>query len=157
MFTIIACIGKNNELGKANGLVFRIKEDMKFFRDKTLGHKIVMGRMTWDSLPDKLPGRENIVLSSREFDGPDRIIHDINSFIEQYKDRDEEIFVIGGGTVYLQFLPYANTMYITEVDASDSRATTFFPEFNPDDYSKEILRKGSENDLTYTFAKYTKK
>lgn len=154
MFSIIAAIGKEGELGRENGLCFRIREDMKFFRDTTMNHKIVMGHKTWDSLPGKLPGRENIVISRHDFDGPDLIIHDINEFIERYKDADEEIFVIGGGTVYLQFLPYAESLYLTEVDATDPRATTFFPEFNRSKYSREIIKKSQENGLEFTISKY---
>ena len=116
MISIIAAIGKNNELGKDNQLIFHIKEDMKFFREKTNGHKIIMGHKTWDSLPGKLKNRENIVISRHDFEGPDAIVHDINQFIDKYKDSDEEVFVIGGGTVYHQFLPYAKTLYLTEVD-----------------------------------------
>ena len=156
MFSIIAAIGKNNELGKDNGLVFHIKEDMKFFRDTTMGHKIIMGHKTWDSLPSKLPGRENIVLSRHDFEGPDSIIHNIHDFISEYKDSDEEIFIIGGGTVYLQFLPYASTIYLTEVDATEPRATTFFPEFDKTHYKKELIKTGRENGLSFTISKYTK-
>ena len=157
MFCIIAAIGKNNELGIDNKLVFHIKEDMKFFRETTTGHKVVMGRKTWDSLPGKLPKRKNIVISRREFDGPDLIVHDINEFIDKYKDTDEKIYIIGGGTVYLQFLPYAKTLYLTEVDATEPKATTFFPEFNKGDYNKQIIKEGSENDLVYSIVKYDKK
>ena len=105
MFSIIAAIGKNKELGKNGDLVFHIKEDMKYFRDTTKGHKIIMGHKTWDSLPGKLPNRENIVISRNQVEGTD----------------------------------------------------TFFPEFDKTKYHKTIIKKGSENDLTYTFAKYTKK
>ena len=157
MFSIIAAIGENNELGKDGGLVFHIKEDMKFFKEKTLGHKVVMGSKTWESLPHKLPGRENIVVSRREFAGPDLIVHDLGQFIRENNDTREEIFVIGGGTVYLEFLPYATTLYLTEVEAGDKRATTFFPEFDKSKYEKEVLKKGFENGLNYTFVKYTKK
>ncbi len=157
MFIIIAAIGKNNELGKNNDLIFHIKEDMKFFREKTSGHKIVMGHKTWDSLPGKLKNRENIVISRHDFPGPDLIVHDSDAFINDNKDTDEEIFIIGGGTVYHQFLPYAKILYLTEVDKMDSEATTFFPEFDKTDYKREIIKKGSEDDLAYSFVKYTKK
>ena len=156
MFTIIAAIGKNNELGKNNDLIFHIKEDMKFFREKTNGHKIVMGHKTWDSLPGKLKNRENIVISRHDFPGPDLIIHDFDQFMKENKDSDEEIFIIGGGTIYHQFLPFAKTLYLTEVDISDSSATTFFPEFDKSEYKREIIKKGSEDDLVYSFVKYTK-
>ena len=157
MFSIIAAIGKNNELGKKNGLVFKIKEDMRYFRDKTMGHKVVMGSNTWNSLPAKLNGRENIVISTREFDGPDLIIHDAKDFIQKNLKSDEEIFIIGGGTVYMQFLPFAKNIYLTEVDAEDKEAVTYFPEFNKDEYDIELVKKGSENGLNYSFFKYTRK
>ena len=157
MFSIIAAIGKNNELGKNNGLVFKIKEDMKFFKDKTTGHKVLMGSNTWRSLPGKLKDRENIVISTRDFEGPDLIIHDIKSFISKNVDSDEEIFVIGGGTVYMQLLPFAKFLYLKEVEAEDSGATTYFPEFNKNDYDIVLIKKGSENGLNYSFMKYIKK
>ena len=155
MFSIIAAIGKNNELGKNNGLIFHIKEDMKYFREKTLNHKVVMGHKTWDSLPGKLKNRENIVISRYDFSGPDQIIHDINQFIDKNKDTNEEIFIIGGGTVYLQFLPYTKKLYLTEVDAEDSHASTFFPEFDKLKYDKKIIKKGIEDGLAYVFTEYT--
>lgn len=157
MFSIIAAIGKNRELGKKGELIFHIKDDMRFFRETTSGHKIVMGRNTWLSLPGKLPNRENIVISSQNFDGPDQIIHDLNSFIRDHKDTEEEIFIIGGGTIYKQFLPYAKNLYLTEIDAADSKADTFFPEFNPKNYTKKIIKKGSDHDLNYAIAKYHQK
>ena len=157
MFSIIAAIGKNKELGKNGDLVFHIKEDMKYFRDTTNGHKIIMGHKTWDSLPGKLPNRENIVISRNQVEGADLTVTNLNDYIEQNKDTVEEIFVIGGGMVYFEFMNYAKNLYLTEVDATVSDADTFFPEFDKTKYHKTIIKKGSENDLTYTFAKYTKK
>lgn len=156
MFSIIACIGKNHELGKENQLVFHIKDDMKFFRETTAGHKIVMGRKTWESLPSKLPHRENIVLSSRDFDGPDLIVHDIEQFIHDYQDSDEEIFIIGGGSIYEAFLPHATNLYLTEVNSSVPDADTFFPAFDKTKYTKSLIKKGTENDLEYSIIKYIK-
>ena len=157
MFSIIAAIGKNKELGKNGDLVFHIKEDMKYFRDTTKGHKIVMGRKTWESLPGKLPNRENIVISRHPVDDADATITDLADFIEQHKDTNEEIFIIGGGMVYTTFLDHAKTLYLTEIDAPAPAADTFFPDFDKSKYEKTIIKKGSENDLTYAFAKYTKK
>ena len=156
MFSIIAAIGKNNELGKDNQLIFHIKDDMKFFKETTLGHKIVMGSSTWKSLPGKLPGRENIVISRHDFDGPDLIIHDLDDFLAKHQSTPEEIFIIGGGSIYSQFLPYARHLYLTEIDASTNDADTFFPGFNKSNYTKQLIKEGSENGLNYTIAKYTK-
>lgn len=157
MFSIIAAIGKNHELGKNNGLIFHIKDDMKFFREKTTGHKVVMGYNTWKSLPGKLKNRQNIVISEEDFDGPDEIIKDLETFISKNQSSKEEIFIIGGGMVYREFLPFVKNLYLTEIDATDSSATVFFPEFEEPNYQKEIIKKGFENGLNYSITKYIKK
>lgn len=156
MFSIIAAIGKNRELGLNGQLIFHIKEDMKFFRETTSGHKIVMGRKTWESLPGKLPNRENIVVSRNDVAGADLTIKDLSEFIAKNQDTSEEIFIIGGGMLYATFLPYAKNLYLTEINAS-APADTFFPKFDKSKYDKTIIKKGSQDDLAYTFAKYTKK
>ena len=156
MFSIIAAIGKNKELGKNGDLVFHIKEDMKYFRDTTKGHKIVMGRKTWESLPGKLPNRENIVISHHPVDGADATITDLDEFIKQNENTNEEIFIIGGGMVYATFLDHAKNLYLTEIDAPAPAADTFFPDFDKSKYEKTIIKKGSEDDLAYAFVKYSK-
>ena len=156
MFSLIAAVGKNWELGKKGGLVFHIKEDMQFFKDTTTGHKVVMGRKTWDSLPGKLPNRKNIVLTTRELEGPDKVVHDMKEFIEKNKDTDEEIFVIGGGSMYMEFLPVASKIYLTEVDAEDKDVDTYFPEFDKTKYSRTVIKKGKENDLAFSICLYQK-
>lgn len=156
MFSIISAVGKNKEIGKDNQLIFHIKDDMAFFREKTLEHKVVMGQNTWNSLPKKLEKRENIVVSYSDFDGPDYIIHDIDDFIEKNKDTDEEIFIIGGATIYREFLPYVKKMYLTEIDASCPDATVFFPDFDTSSFAKTILKEGKENDLAYVISEYKK-
>lgn len=156
MFSLIAAIGKNRELGKGNQLVFHIKEDMQFFRDTTTGYKVVMGRKTWESLPGNLKNRENIVISHQDFVGPDRIVHNLDSFITEHQDSDEEIFVIGGGSIYAEFLPHAKHLYLTEVDASAPDATVFFPKFDKSKYSRTLIKKGKDHDLAFAIFKYTK-
>lgn len=156
MFSIIACVGKNRELGKGGQLIFHLKEDMRFFKETTRRHKVVMGRKTWESLPFKLPERENIVISSRDFEGPDEIIHDIRKFIDENKDTDEEIFVIGGGKIYQEFLPVASKIYLTEVDADISEADTYFPEFDKTGFRRIIIKEGTQDDLTFAIILYQK-
>ena len=155
MFSIIACIGKNRELGNQGGLVFHIKEDMQFFKDTTMGHPVIMGDRTFSSLPHALPGRTNYVLTRHPERLPEGVVavNDIEAFIKDHAD--EEVFVIGGGFVYNEFLPYADNLYLTEVDA-EAEADTFFPEFDKSKYEKTIIKKGQSDDLTYSFAKYTK-
>ena len=156
MFSIIAAIGKNGELGLKGKLVFHIKEDMKFFRETTKGHRVVMGSKTWESLPGKLPGRENIVIYSREFAGPDRIIHDVNDFIKENLASEEEIFVIGGAKVYKKFLPFAKRLYLTEIDAV-AEADAYFPCFKCEKYDIITLKQGIGNGARYVINQYIKK
>ena len=140
MFSIIAAVGQNRELGKDNKLVFNIKEDMKFFRETTTSHPVIMGQATYDSIGRPLP-------TSVE------VIPDLIAFLEKHQTDPEEFFVIGGGTIYRLALPYAKNLYLTEIDAS-APADTFFPEFDKSKYTKTIIKKGSENDLTFSFVKY---
>ena len=108
---VIAAIGKNNELGKNNDLVWRLKGDMKFFRETTMGHPIVMGRKTFESLPKVLPGRKNIVISSNEIlnDEIERY-KSIKEFLLKYKEFNEDVFIIGGASIYKQFIDLASKL-----------------------------------------------
>lgn len=173
MFSLIAAIGKNRELGKNGELVFRIPEDMKYFRETTIGHKVLMGRKTWESLPGKLPNRENVVLSRKpistfsssrssqltsadEKDSPDLVISNLSEFVGENKDTEEEIFVIGGGMVYWEMMKYAKKLYLTEVDA-EVEADTFFPEFNKNEWTRTVIKEGEDNGIKYAFVMYERK
>ena len=137
--SMIAAVGKNLELGKNNDLIWHFKEDMKFFKDTTMGHTVVMGRKTFESLPKALPGRKNIVISSNaEYQAQGATV--VTSVEEALQIADnEEIFVIGGGKIYAEFLPYADKLYLTEIDAECTDADTYFPQFNKSEYIKEII------------------
>ena len=157
MLSLIAIIGKNRELGKNNKLLFSIPEDMQFFKEKTMGHKVLMGRKTWESLPGKLQGRTNIVVSRNPVPEADESVSDLMRFIEKNKDTDEEIFVIGGGMVYFETLPYAKKIYLTEVEAEASEVDSWFPEFDDSQYERTVIKEGQSNDLTYTIACYERR
>jgi dihydrofolate reductase len=156
MFSIISAIAKNNAIGKGNDLIYHLKEDMKFFRETTKGHTVIMGKKTWESLPGKLKDRKNLVISYDEFDGPDGIITNLDKYIEENQDTDEEIFVIGGGSIYKYMLPYAKCLYLTEIDA-EPEADTYFPEFDRKDYTKETLKTGSDGELNFEINRYERK
>lgn len=157
-FSIIAAVGKKLELGKDNQLVFHIKEDMKFFKETTVGHPVLMGKNTFESIGKALPGRQNYVVTRYPEDLPDEVeaVRELKQFIEKNVDDETEIFVIGGASIYKTFLPYAKKLYLTEIDA-DTEADTFFPEFDESKYDRKVIKKGQENDLTYTFVEYTLK
>lgn len=156
MLSLIAAIGKDRGLGKDGQLLFRIKEDLQFFKDTTMGRKILMGRKTWESLPGKLNGRENLVVSRHPVEGADLSISDLPQFIAEHATSDEEIFVIGGGMLYFETLKHARHLYLTEVDATRD-ADTFFPVFDKSLYSREVIKEGKDHDLAYSIVKYTKK
>lgn len=155
MISIIAAIGKNRELGLNNNLVFNIKEDMQFFKDTTTGHPVVMGQATFDSIGRPLPNRKNYVASFSPENLPEsvEVVPDLIAFLKEHQNDPEELFVIGGATIYKLALPYAKTLYLTEIDAS-AKADVFFPEFDKQKYSREVIKKGKDNDLTYSFVKY---
>lgn len=157
MFTLIACIGKNNEIGKKGELVFNIKEDMDFFRKTTTGSPVVMGYNTWLSLPQKLKNRKNIVISYEDFTGPDEVITDLDQFINDYEHSEEEYFIIGGGMIYHRFIPHADKIYLTEVEAEVPDADVFFPDFSKENYKKSIIKENTDGQHKFVITKYVKK
>ena len=156
---MIAAVGKNNELGKDNNLIWPIKEDLKFFKNVTIGHTVIMGANTFYSLPKVLPNRTNIVLSQEKIDVPEAVIlsNDVNEFLEDYKNKDEIVFVIGGGTIYRLFIDKVDEIYLTEIDAECNDATVYFPNFNKNEFNKEELSSHSENALNYKHVLYRRK
>ena len=147
MISMIAAIGKNNELGKNNDLIWHLKEDMKFFKKKTMNHNVVMGRKTYESLPGGLPGRKIIVLSTKPVDKEVIVFDNINNIVDKYKNNEEEIFICGGASIYKQFLPYADKLYLTEIDSEDKEADTFFPEFQKDNWNKSLIEEHNQKGI----------
>jgi dihydrofolate reductase len=130
--SIIVAITENNGIGKNNQLLVHLPEDLKWFKRITQGHKVIMGKNTYFSLPKRpLPGRINVVLSDIPGEQIDGCIsaYSLDGVIEQC-DENQENFIIGGASVYRQFLPYAQKLYITKIHTS-LEADTFFPEIDP--------------------------
>ena len=154
--SIIAAVGKNNELGKNNDLIWHFREDMQFFKKTTIGATVIMGRKTFESLPKALPNRRNIVISSdRNYNAEGaQTVCSIEEAIELTKD--EKVFIIGGASIYKAFLPYANEIFLTEIEAQCEDAHTYFPEFNKSLYNREVLGASSENNSEFSFVKYTR-
>lgn len=133
MFSIIVAISKNRVIGKDNSLIWHIPEDLKRFKELTMGKTIVMGRKTFESLPCVLPGREHVVLTqNKQFTFTHdkvKIFNDVNEIISTYKDSEDEIFIIGGGEIYDMFLNHAKKLYVTEV-LEEFQGDTYFPKIN---------------------------
>ena len=155
---MIAAIGKNNELGVDNKLIWHLKNDLQFFKKTTMGKNIIMGRNTFDSLPKMLPGRKHIVLSTTvNLNEEIEIYRSIKEFLEVYKDFNEEMFVIGGAQIYIQFLEFSNNLYLTEINSEYEKADVYFPTFNKEEYNKIVLSENEENNIKYSHVLYKKK
>lgn len=155
---IIAAIGKNNELGKNNDLIWKFKEDMKFFKETTIGHPVVMGRKTFESLPKVLPGRKNIVITRSEIlNNEIEIYKSIRDFLIKYKEYEDDIFIIGGASIYKEFIDIANKLYLTEIDAECRDADVYFPLFNKENWNQEIISQKEENNIKFNHVLYKRK
>jgi dihydrofolate reductase len=164
---LIVAMDKERGIGKNNDLMWHLPADMKFFRETTTSHIVVMGRKNWDSIPEKfrpLPNRENVVLTrNTDFtaDGA-RIFHSMQDCLSHYESEDQKhMFIIGGGEIYRQALDLkcVSEMYITHVDAVYG-ADTFFPEFEEEKWEvREILNweKDEKNEAGFVVKQYVKK
>lgn len=156
---MIAAIGKNRELGKNNGLLWHIPEDAKYFKDKTTGHAIIMGRKTFESFPKMLPNRVHIIVThDKNYKVPEGcfVFDSIEKAIEFGKSIEkEELFIIGGAQIYALGMKYADKLYLTLVDAEFPDADAFFPEYK--EFNKVISRKKSrDNNFEYEFVELEK-
>lgn len=156
MISIIAAIGKNNELGKDNDLIWHIKGDLAHFKELTMHKKIVMGASTYKSLPKKLEGREYIILSKSLSGIPDaQIYQNFDDLLAYLNTIDEEVMIIGGASIYKLFLPYAEVLYLTEIE-EESNADVYFPEFDKKDFTKTLSEEHVDDDIKYKFVTYVR-
>jgi dihydrofolate reductase len=161
MISIIAAIGRNNELGKGNNLLWKMPADLEHFRKITALHGVIMGRKTFESIGRPLPNRRNVVITrdaNYKKDGVE-IVHSLSEALDLFSNVNEEIFIIGGAEIYKQAMPIADKLYLTHIDAGDSTADTFFPEIIPvvwNEISHEEHNSDEKNPLNYTFSVYEK-
>ena len=162
----IVCVAKDWGIGKANGLLFNLSADMKFFRETTKHNVVVMGYSTYLSLPKRpLPNRINVVLwdkatsldcldSCITFNTFKPLLNFVNILSKEY-----DVFICGGASVYKLFLPYYDEVLVTKVDAEDKEATAFFPNLDEEKlyYINEELGSGIDNGLGYRFLSYKRR
>ena len=160
MISLIAAVAANRAIGKNNELLWHLPADMAYFRETTRGKPVIMGRKTWESLPDRfrpLPGRRNIVVSRNTgYAAPGAsLVPSLEAALAEAAD-DENTFVIGGAALYRQALAYADRLYLTEV-AQRLDGDVFFPLVEPSHW-QEVSRSPVQTDaasgLTFTFAVY---
>lgn len=169
MISAIVCVDDNWGIGGNGDLLVHIPEDMKFFKEKTKDNTVIMGRKTYDSLPTKpLPNRENVVITNNFLNGYNlrrdengTVFTDLISIkdVLKLKEMDEyNVFIIGGGQIYNELLPYCECVYVTKVFHCYDNADTYFP--NIDEMQEWVMESASEikeyNNIKYQFCKYRK-
>jgi len=153
--SIIAAIARNGVIGNDNALPWHLPEDLKRFKALTMGHHIVMGRRTYESLGRLLPGRTTVIVSrNQNYSVPGALVADSLQAALQACGDDKEVFVIGGAQMYREALLIADRLYFTEIDA-DFGGDTYFPHYLKDDWC-EIERNNctSSNGLPYSYVTY---
>ena len=161
MISIIVAVSEDWGIGKDNELLWYISEDLKRFKSLTFGNTVIMGKKTWESLPRKpLPGRKNIVLTDDPQESIDSCVtaYSIGDALSKC-EKGKEIFVIGGGSVYRQFMPFADRLYMTHVHRK-APADVYFPEIDP--YIWAVIEKyefnaGKNDGIPYTYIIYERR
>jgi dihydrofolate reductase len=158
--SIIVAIAEDNAIGKDNKLLCHISEDLKRFKKLTTGHTVIMGKNTYDSLPKKpLPNRRNIVISDNRNDKYEgcEMAYSIEETLDKCSN-DDENFIIGGASIYRQFLQYADKLYLTRIHKAFD-ADTFFPLINFNNWElieKEPVSINVDNNISYNYEIYKK-
>lgn len=165
MISAIVCVDENWGIGSNGDLLVHIPEDMKFFKDITMNGMVIMGRKTYDSLPKRpLSNRTNVVITSEENKTPEsaEVFYVSMEFAKTYLDTLPktacERYIIGGGKIYKELLPYCDKVYVTKVFHSYDNVDTYFP--NIDNIPEWEMESASEikeyNNIKYQFCKYRK-
>ena len=153
--SIIVARASNGVIGDKNTLIWHLSDDLKMFKARTTGHPVIMGRKTFESLPKMLPGRTHYVLTgNKEYKAPEevKVFHTVKDLLEALPEGEN--FVIGGGKIYKELLPYTDTMYITEIEKAYD-GDTRFPGFDKEEWEMTEEIKG-EGDIPHRFLTYKK-
>lgn len=159
--SLIAAVSQNGAIGNGNKLIYWLPDDLKRFKQLTIGHTIIMGSNTFRSLPKgALPNRRNIVLSQKEnrFENAEHF-SSLSAALESCKNEDK-VYIIGGEMLYRSALPFADELCLTEVDDTPSEADAFFPHFDKNDWeiSESIKHcKDERHNYDFTFVTYSRK
>lgn len=172
MISLIAAVDKNFAIGKAGTIPWHLPADFAYFKEKTMGHPVIMGYNTYLSIGRSLPGRTNIVLTDKEKIEGCEVVHSLDEALDLAQQctrldlvhmagqKDDEVFVIGGASVYAQALPYADKLMVTYIDTKIEGADAFFPKINFNEWL-EVSRKKHEadekNNLAMEFVIYEKR
>ena len=150
MISIIVAIGKNRAIGRRNQLLWNIKEDMDHFRKITTGHIVIMGDKTFQSIGKPLPNRKNIVVTlDKDYTAEGaEVRYSLEDVLKEYKGKEEDVFVIGGGQIYNLSIPFADKLYLTIVDDAPEDADTFFGDYSE---FKNVVKEEKMDNGKYKF------
>ena len=152
---LIAAVDKNLAIGKDGKIPWHIKEDLQYFQKNTLNTAMIMGRSTFESIGKPLPNRQNIVMtrSPANREGVIEVL-DSASAIKEAKKASSKISIIGGESIYKEFLPLASKLLITEINITVEGADTFFPAWNKQKWTEKSRINSIENGIEYSFVEY---
>jgi len=155
--SIVAALARNRAIGRNNSMPWRLPEDLKRFKHLTMGHAVIMGRKTFESIGSALPGRSNIVITRSRDWSPTGcvVVHSLEAALAA-SEESREVFVIGGAQVYALAMPYAQHLYMTEIER-DFPGDTFFPELERSHWrevSRERHISGGADTFDYAFVEY---
>lgn len=158
MLSIIVAFDRKGTIGKNNALPWRLPADLQYFKKVTMGHPIVMGRKTYESIGRPLPGRQNIIVTrNRSFQAEGcEVVHSLEEIKKMKDQNDGEIFIIGGAEIFRALLPEADRLYITYID-EEFEGDTFFPEIDFSEWQEVKKEKGpkdEKNPYDYYFCVY---
>ena len=156
---LIAAVSKDRVIGKQGGIPWKIKEDLSFFKEKTLNSPIIMGRATYNSIGRPLPNRLNIVMtrSMKNTEGVTEVTSVKEAVKTASKNKDSsKVYVIGGENIYKEFLPIAHRMVLTEVELNIEDGDTFFPEWSISEWQEQSRDEREENGIKFSFVEYTR-
>jgi len=159
--SIIAAMDQNQLIGKQEKIPWNLPADLKYFKKTTMGVPIIMGRKTFESIGSPLPGRRNIILTrNRDFTAEGcEVVHSKKKILDEFLEKNEEAFIIGGAEIYKQFLAYSDKLYLTIIEHQFS-GDTYFPEIDWEKWDKISEIKGttdSNNPYSYSYHVYQRK
>jgi dihydrofolate reductase len=158
---LIAAVARNRAIGKGNDLLWKSSTDQQFFKRTTMGCPVIMGRKTWDSLPERfrpLPGRRNIVVTRNaawSASGAE-VVHSLAAAVEKVRG-ETTVFVMGGAQIYAEALPMADELVLTEVDASFDDADAFFPAWHPEEFIEVSREMHTSEPYNFAFVTYERR
>ena len=163
MIKIIAAVGKNLELGKKGNLIWHLPNDLKFFKLQTGKSPVAMGSVTFNSLPRLLPKRHHIIISYDDNFNKDvsdcTVVYNKEDFLKIIEEigNEEDVFIIGGASIYKMCIDLAEEIYLTEVEEEDADADAYFPQFDKSKYKMYVIGKNSDGDINYNHILYKKR